>query len=41
MKLNGTCVFEMDFDSLTNVAFITEGDNALIEGYLGWKGLDN
>ena len=38
VKLNAGCIFEMDFDSFTGVAFITTGDNVLVEGYIGWKG---
>lgn len=38
LKLRPGCVFEMDFDSLTSIAFITEGASVPVEGYLGWKG---
>jgi hypothetical protein len=39
IKLNAQCVFEMDFDTLTNVSFITTGPEVLVEGLLGWKGV--
>jgi len=38
IKLGPLCVFTMDFDTLTNVSFITAGANVLVEGILGWKG---
>jgi hypothetical protein len=38
IKLGPECVFEMDFDTLTNISFITGGGTALVEGWLGWKG---
>ncbi len=38
IKIDGGCVFELDFDSLSNISFITEGPTVTIEGHLGWKG---
>lgn len=38
IKLGPGCVFEMDFDTLTSVSFITPSSTALVEGWLGWKG---
>jgi hypothetical protein len=38
IKLGPECTFEMDFDTLKNISFITGGGTALIEGWLGWKG---
>ncbi len=38
LKLGPGCVFEFDFDTLTNISLITGGADVLAEGYLGWKG---
>lgn len=38
IKLGPLCIFTMDFDTLTAVAFITAGSSVLVEGFLGWKG---
>ena len=38
IKLGPECTFEMDFDTLTNISFISDGGAALVEGWLGWKG---
>lgn len=38
IKLGAGCVFTMDFDTLTNISFITGGEAATVEGWLGWKG---
>ena len=38
IKLGPKCVFEMDFDTLTAVSFVTAGSDVLAEGILGWKG---
>ena len=38
IKLGPKCVFEMDFDKLTDVSFVTAGSDVLVEGILGWKG---
>ena len=40
IKLNALCVFELDFDTLTNISFITTGNDVLVEGMLGWKGIE-
>lgn len=37
IKLGPECTFEMDFDTLTKISFITDSGTALIEGWLGWK----
>ena len=39
IKLNAGCIFELDFDTLTTVSFITTGPTVLVEGMLGWKGI--
>lgn len=38
IKLGPLCVFTMDFDTLTDISFVTGGSNVLVEGILGWKG---
>ena len=39
LKLGPGCIFELDFDSLTNISFITTGSAVTAEGHLGWKGI--
>ena len=41
IKIVEECTFSMDFDTLTSISFITTGPNVLVEGILGWKGIDN
>lgn len=38
IKIDAGCTFTMDFDTLTDISFITEGASVLVEGILGWKG---
>ena len=38
LKLGSGCIFELDFDSLTDLSFITTGATVTAEGHLGWKG---
>ena len=38
LKLGPGCIFELDFDSLSNISFITTGATVTAEGHLGWKG---
>ncbi len=38
IKVAALCTFEMDFDSLTSLSFITAGANVEIQGVLGFKG---
>lgn len=37
IKLGPLCSFTMDFDTLTQVSFITSGANVMVEGLIGWK----
>jgi len=38
IKLRPSCSFELDYDAVTEISFITEGASVEIEGLLGWKG---
>lgn len=38
IKLCPGCTFEMDYDILTEISLVTEGDTVPVEGLLGWKG---
>jgi len=37
IKIGAGCTFSMDFDSLSEVSFVTGGATVAIEGILGWK----